>query len=178
MDLDTKFTQENRSVLFFVDNCSAHPKGLARKLKSIKLIFFPPNMTSKVQPMDAGIIKDVKVKYRRKLVNKLIKQLDSDSESIIIDINVLDAISYVSQAWNEVEPKTIKNCFKHVQIADQWNDEDNLPLSRLKNLIGQQERLDDVDDVEIISNSININENWNRLHQTLKLDCLLTITLM
>ncbi|KAJ6636929.1 Tigger transposable element-derived protein 4 [Pseudolycoriella hygida] len=72
LDLDMKFQHEKRTVLFFVDNCPAHPKNLVSKLKAIKLVFFPNNMTSKVQPMDARIIKDVKAKYRTKIVNKLI----------------------------------------------------------------------------------------------------------
>jgi hypothetical protein len=37
-------------VILFVDNCSAHPHSVATKLEAIKLVFFPPNLTSKLRP--------------------------------------------------------------------------------------------------------------------------------
>lgn len=55
--LDRKFTLEQRKVVLFVDNCPAHPKILIPELQSIQVVFFPPNMTSKLQPMGQGIIK-------------------------------------------------------------------------------------------------------------------------
>lgn len=165
MELDKKFNEQNRSVLFLIDNCSAHPKTVASKLKSIKLVFFPPNMTSKVQPMDAGIIKNVKVNYRVKVVNNLIEKLENCSHPKLM-LNVLNAITYLSQAWNDVKPTTIRNCFKHVGIASPWDDEDDMPLSLLKNIIDQQEP---INDAEAASDSINI-ENWDRIRLAFNLD--------
>lgn len=52
LKLDKKFASQNRNVLFFVDNCPAHPKDVQAKLKRIKLAYFPPNMTSTLQPID------------------------------------------------------------------------------------------------------------------------------
>ncbi|XP_060603896.1 tigger transposable element-derived protein 4-like, partial [Ruditapes philippinarum] len=46
--LDKRMTREKRSILLFVDNCPAHPK--IEGLKAVKLLFFPPNTTSKLQP--------------------------------------------------------------------------------------------------------------------------------
>ena len=43
----------------FVDNCAAHPP--VDKLCAVKLAFLPPNTTSKLQPMDQGIIYNVNV---------------------------------------------------------------------------------------------------------------------
>ena len=55
----------------FVDNCAAHPP--IDKLRAVKLAFLPPNTTSKLQPMDQGIIYNVKVKYRQSLIKYLLK---------------------------------------------------------------------------------------------------------
>jgi hypothetical protein len=55
--LDQKFSSENRKILMIIVNCPAHLPDLQSKLKSIELKFFPPNMTSKLQPLDQGIIK-------------------------------------------------------------------------------------------------------------------------
>ena len=55
--LDRSMGYKNRQVLLFVDNCSAHPKI---QLKNLRLVFFPPNVTSRCQPMDMGVIHSLK----------------------------------------------------------------------------------------------------------------------
>ena len=71
-ELDWKFTFEWRNVVFVVDNCRAHPH--IGNLKAIKLYFLPPNTTSKTQPMDQGVIRSLKAKYRKNVVRKIIIQ--------------------------------------------------------------------------------------------------------
>ena len=46
-EMDTKFTKEKKKVALIIDNCPAHPT--IDNLKSIELIFLPPNTTSKLQ---------------------------------------------------------------------------------------------------------------------------------
>jgi hypothetical protein len=65
--LDKQFSHQKRKVLFFVDNCSAHPS--IDKLKSINLQFLSPNTTSKLQPMDQGIIYNLKTILEVSLVD-------------------------------------------------------------------------------------------------------------
>lgn len=62
---DNEFKSENRHVLLFIDNCAAHPK--VYNLSNIKVIFFPPNVTSKCQPCDMGIIHSLKSHYKNKV---------------------------------------------------------------------------------------------------------------
>lgn len=54
-DIDEKISQEKRKLILFVDNCTAHHRTLSIKLKSVTLAYFPPNTTSKLQPMDQEI---------------------------------------------------------------------------------------------------------------------------
>lgn len=56
--LDKKFKKERRKILLFIDKCPAHPK--MENMQSITLIFFPPNATSLLQPVDQGIINTLK----------------------------------------------------------------------------------------------------------------------
>ncbi|XP_024634731.1 CENP-B homolog protein 2-like [Medicago truncatula] len=49
-----------RRVLLVVDNCPAHPRNI-EGLRNVELFFLPPNVTSKIQPCDAGIIRAFKM---------------------------------------------------------------------------------------------------------------------
>ena len=57
--LDRKMRLANRKVALVVDNCPAHIEVPLHQ--NVDVIFLPPNVTSVVQPMDAGIIRTVKV---------------------------------------------------------------------------------------------------------------------
>lgn len=51
-------------VLLLLDNCPSHKIG-GLALSHVDVLFLPPNTTSKLQPMDAGIIMSFKRHYRR-----------------------------------------------------------------------------------------------------------------
>ncbi len=71
--LNNKMALQHRKILLLMDNCSSHS---APKLSNVKIVFFPPNTTSKLQPMDAGIIQTVKLLYRKKLLGHLIFKME------------------------------------------------------------------------------------------------------
>lgn len=50
-------------VLLLLDNCPSH-KIQNLNLPHVEIYFLPPNTTSKIQPMDAGIIMSFKRHYR------------------------------------------------------------------------------------------------------------------
>ena len=53
VSLDWKFKSANWNVLKFIDNVPAH---MPNELTNINLVFLPPNTTSRLQAIDAGII--------------------------------------------------------------------------------------------------------------------------
>ena len=112
MFLRQKLTKPVRAAP--VDNCTAHPKV---ELTNIELEFLPPNTTSLIQPMDQGIIKNLKGHYRSKLATRLISELDSDSslqmKDLAKNISLLDAIYLLDEAWQAVKETTISNCYRH-----------------------------------------------------------------
>ena len=57
-EVEKKFAKEKKNVALIIGNCPAHPT--IDNLKSIELIFLPPNTTSKLQPMDQGVIRFLK----------------------------------------------------------------------------------------------------------------------
>ena len=65
--LDVQIGAQNRQIILFVDNCSAHPKDTSY-LRNVKVVQYPANCTSTLQPLDLGIIHSLKAYYRRHLV--------------------------------------------------------------------------------------------------------------
>jgi hypothetical protein len=75
------------------------------KLKNVTLRFLPPNTTSKFQPLDLGIIRAFKVRYRKHMLKHPIAKIDmcDDKISLTKEINVLDPIHWMNQSWTETE---------------------------------------------------------------------------
>lgn len=107
-----------RKVLLFVDNCAAHPKDISF-LRNVKVVFYPPNCTSVCQPLDMGIIKCLKQQYRKMLVRKVVGLLDvrKDDSSVVLKINILQAIHYLATSWKKIDPTVIQNCFAKCGVA-------------------------------------------------------------
>ena len=103
-ELDSKFEREGRKIVLNVDNCPAHLR--VKDLKAINLVFLPPSTTSKMQPMDQGVIRALKAHCRSKAVQMYITAIENNRP--IPNISILVA------AWDKVMPGTINNCFTSV----------------------------------------------------------------
>ena len=60
--------------LYLIDNAPCHPPDLKGKFSNINVCFLPKNTTSRLQPLDAGIIQNFKVKYRKLLLKFVISR--------------------------------------------------------------------------------------------------------
>lgn len=108
--LDRKFARQSRKVIFFVDNCGAH--GSVPNLEAIRLEFLPPNTTSVLQPMDQGVIRNIKAHAR--LLSRTVLCLDNGKA---YKVDILAAIHMLAEAWKAVKPDTIAHCFRHAGFA-------------------------------------------------------------
>ncbi|KAL8566700.1 hypothetical protein ACOMHN_050349 [Nucella lapillus] len=97
-------------VLLVVDNRSARGK-LQPHLKATELLFLPPNATTKLQPLDQGIMQNIKVHYRTAQLLKLIAHIDAGMPKEDFRMTIVEAITMLKQAWDRVTPTTIGNCF-------------------------------------------------------------------
>lgn len=113
--LNGKFASQSRNVALLLDNAGCHPHELKEKYSHIKLIFLPPNTTSKLQPLDLGIIQNFKVHYKTYLLRYVLSKIDHTTltgAEIVKTIDVLKAMRWVAQAWASVKPDTIVKCFR------------------------------------------------------------------
>ena len=111
---DIHLQKQKKKICLLLDNCSAH-KIDNPGLQCIELVFLPPNTTSVIQPLDQGIIKNFKHYYRRRMLQKIVLAINADENSTATEvarsISALDAVNFISAAWNDVSADTIRNCF-------------------------------------------------------------------
>ena len=112
--LDRKLDVENRKVLLFLDNAPSHSETLQENPKYIKLLFLCENTTSQLQPCDAGITQNFKVKYRKQLFKHVISRIDDGKKTseIIQGVDLSQCMRWVYQAFEQITRDTIKHSFK------------------------------------------------------------------
>ena len=121
-------------MLLTLDNCTAHEQ-FQPQLEATELLFLPPNSTSKTQPFDQEVVQNVKVHYRNANLMQLVARLDAGLPRKDFSINILQALTMLRDAWDQVLPETISNCFRKagfsctecsIESADCPHD--NIPL--------------------------------------------------
>ena len=118
--LGSSCQRKGRHVLLLLDNAPCHPYDMKGKYSNIKVVFLPPNCTSKLRPLDLGIIQSFKLKYTKLMMTHVISQIE-DCETagdVCKSINILQAIRWIAQAWEAVEPSTIVKCFTNAGVLD------------------------------------------------------------
>ncbi|GFY17100.1 tigger transposable element-derived protein 6 [Trichonephila clavipes] len=90
------------------DNCIVHNN--APPLSKVKLQFFSPNSTSKLQPLDQSIMHNFKTFYRREVDKSVLDNLENQPH--VTTISILTALIMIDKSWRAVTPLTIHSCFK------------------------------------------------------------------
>lgn len=125
-DLDTSVITKRRKILLFIKNSFAHsPKILS--LNHVKVIFYPLNCTSVVQPFDFGIIKCFKQLYRKKLMQRTLTLMGQEKDTNL-KIDVLQAMHFIVAAWHEVSQSTIANSFLNCGFIKAKDEKSLLPM--------------------------------------------------
>ena len=96
-----------------IDNCPAHPQ--IDNLKAIKLYLLTPKTTSKIQPMDQGVIRSLEARYHKNVVRKIIQSLEK--KKTLPKTLLLQGMQMLMSAWNALSTQTIVNCFQKSGIS-------------------------------------------------------------
>ena len=115
-----KVRSRNRFIFLLLDNAGCHPIILQGKYSNIKIVFLPPNTTSKLQPLDLGIICNFKTRYCRLFLQHVIARMDTATcaSDVISSINILMAIRWIL-LWRKVKATTITKCFQKAGILNE-----------------------------------------------------------
>ena len=123
LDMLNKFNAycfDRRPVVLLVDNCPAHkpPPGATMwqkghmqgyKMSNVLIIYFEPNCTSHVQPLDAGFIQTAKTFYRKRQMSWVLQQLATcpPGEKPMVKSNIRQAIEWFISSPLIPSPKVI-----------------------------------------------------------------------
>ena len=176
--LDAKMKSQNRNVILFIDNAPCHPPDLKGKFSNINVCFLPKNTTSRLQPLDAGIIQNFKVKYRKLLLKFVISRVNDKktASEIVKEVDVLKAVRWVKEleAWNQVDEETIRKCFRkcgfipevceEIESNDQIDTESEELVRRIDGDASSADYMDADDMVSFCRDPIDLsNEEWRSL---------------
>jgi hypothetical protein len=101
------------------------------------VVFLPPNTTSHLQPLDAGIIASFKNHFKKKYCHHMLELFEDGKDINSEKINIKEAIDYIAESWGNVTEETIWNCWKKTGILPSLSDEDRENASQV-----QQEMID------------------------------------
>ena len=77
-----KLLLDQGKVVLILDNATCHPKSIIDSVLQTKIIFLSKNKNLRPQPLDAGIIQNFKVKYRRRLVKYVLARINEFSSTM------------------------------------------------------------------------------------------------
>ena len=102
-----------QKAILLLDKAPSHPdvNDLTSEDGQITCL---PNTTSVLQPMDQGVLENIKKCYKRDLLLRLLDEGDSDSNIAEFrkTLNIKDAVLITAKSWNEVEQQTIAKSWK------------------------------------------------------------------
>ena len=128
----------------------------------------PKNTTSRLQPLDAGIIQKFKVKYRKLLLKFVISRVnDKKTASEIVK-------KWVKEAWNQVNEETIRKCFRRctfiLDVCEEIESNDQIDIEfeelvrRIDGDASSADYIDADDMVPFCREPIDLsNEEWRSL---------------
>nr|XP_037280134.1 LOW QUALITY PROTEIN: tigger transposable element-derived protein 6-like [Rhipicephalus microplus] len=116
-EFDQDMLKQDRRVLLVVENCSTYHVQ-ASLTRAVTLLFLPPNTTSKVQPLELGIICAFKSYYRHRVVERLLIAVDRPAANLPLRVTLYSALEMLKASWIEVTATCVQNCFCKAGFID------------------------------------------------------------
>jgi DDE superfamily endonuclease/Fission yeast centromere protein N-terminal domain/Tc5 transposase DNA-binding domain len=147
-----------RQVLLTMDNFSAHYSAieLCPPPSNIRVCWLPANSTSRYQPLNQGIIQNLKACYRQHWLQFTLQSL-KEGNSLNSGMNIRLAVRWIIRSWhNQVSNTTIYNCFRKSTLV---SNPITLPTpiipAGLSELYTEVARAGNIQDAMLISNFLN-----------------------
>ncbi|GBM19523.1 Jerky -like [Araneus ventricosus] len=137
-----------KKAILLMDNAPALPDVKTLKEENTTCKFMPPNTTAIFQPMDQGVSKSIKRRYRKHLLSKLLFEGGDDEEkgagSVVQFWKALtrkDWFYMINEAWEPVPEHTLKRPWRklllYLENVEESNDSGSVTVTELNGLLKQ-----------------------------------------
>lgn len=131
----------DRRVLLILDTCSAHGSvNSLPQLRNVSVTFLPPNTSSRLQPLDAGIKASMKLRYRLRQVEYAADLADSEAGDIF-KVDILSAMTWLVSVWKEISAETISWSWRATGLMGNIVPCESVNEARETEVTGELERL-------------------------------------
>lgn len=111
---NSRMRDEGRQVVLLADSAPSHVV-VGLELTNVRVAFLAAKGTAKLQPLNSGIIKALKRRYR---LAHLVNALDRSEQGLhdIFAVTQLEAMHWVKQCWLEISKELIQHCWAKTRI--------------------------------------------------------------
>ncbi|KAJ8932097.1 hypothetical protein NQ314_014946 [Rhamnusium bicolor] len=93
-------------------------------ITNFSVLFLPPNCTALLQPMDQNLIQNIKVSYRKGLLN-YVSHDDGYIVQLLKIFKIKNAVTDLDRAWKSITEKNMQKLEQIVEEALNRNHEDD-----------------------------------------------------
>ncbi|GBM21488.1 hypothetical protein AVEN_249916-1 [Araneus ventricosus] len=96
-------------------------------------------MTSKLQPLDHGIIKWFNLGYRRYVLQSIIARMDdsANASELVKKITVADAVEWSKSAWRDLDSGLVVKCFASCGMTNSEIEKQIFSFNETKDIFGK-----------------------------------------
>lgn len=121
--LNSRMRRQHRQIFLFLDNAGCHPVSLQEMFSNIRVVFLPSNTTSRIQPLDlqpldAGVIKNFKERYRKPLLKFVVSRVNRGLTALDIakEVDVLQAVRWIKPGLGRSSRRYCLEVLRQIQI--------------------------------------------------------------
>lgn len=106
-------------ILLVLDNCTGHPAAELLEKDHASVVYLPPNCTSLIQPMDQGVLRSLKCRYKSDFLRRLLNSCNSGVgiKEFAKEYSIRDAIFNAANSWDSVSQETLINSWHNLWPA-------------------------------------------------------------
>ncbi|XP_050065139.1 jerky protein homolog-like [Aphis gossypii] len=127
-------------VLLLLDNAPTHPSAEVLNLidPDYQVMFFPPNVTSSIQPMDQGVIEKFKRMYRKQMLRRLLLNEGTEESVVAFSklLNLKHCCYMAADAWDNLTEENLRNAWKKLWVVSvEFEAEEETDLNNLDDFV-------------------------------------------
>ena len=166
----------SEKAVLLLDNAPTHPSSEVLQTPDgfIKCFFLHANTTSVIQPMDQGVLENLKRRYKRALLEKLLLSMEDGTPEVFVkSLNIKDCVYMCASAWNDIREESLARSFNKL-LTDKSSPE-NQPSSASATEDSSTESLcSSADDEQIVDMGSQLNLSAQEVQEWLDSDKNLT----